>query len=132
MNHSSYFVCADVIILNDEYVIDFTFIYMYVREWRLTSGGQGTPTCTWSFASIVGVYTSLFCLSAWLSRNSSIITCCCYYRCLCSLLNVCTCVFVERVRKRNYSLIVFVGIKVEREGGMEREEKEKVNALQLW
>jgi hypothetical protein len=42
-----------------------------------------------------------------------------------SLSNMCVCVFVECVRKRNHSLIVFIWIR-----GMREEKKEKVNALQ--
>jgi hypothetical protein len=117
MNHSSYFICADVIIFIDEYVIDF----LYVCEWRPTSGGQGTPTCTWWFASIVGVYASFFCLSAWLSRNSSSTTCCCYYCCLCSLLNMCVRVCWARTKKKSFVDCVCV----DKSRESEREKKRK-------
>ncbi len=107
-------------------------LYMYVCDWRPTSGGQGTPTCAWSFSGIVSVYVSSFCLSAWLSRNSSITTCCCYCWCLFFLFVECVCMFIERIRKRNHSMIVWLreGKKREREKEKRRrDKKEKVNAV---
>lgn len=43
MNHSSYFICADVLIFIDEYVIDFVYMYMYVSGERTTQGVKARP-----------------------------------------------------------------------------------------
>ena len=76
MNHSLCFVCADVLILNDEYVIDF----IYVCMWRPAGGGsRHAYIYTRLFACVAGIYVFFFCLSAWLSRNSSIIATDCFF-----------------------------------------------------